>query len=427
MGLHFACRRAARLGWIVAALCLLFVQGGCALRITPTPEPAVIRFVVFGGTEDQYRPLIEAFQQERRHITVEWVDASPFSWPEADVWAASPFMRRFMLQNEVRTLDLRPFVERGDPFGDQEAAFKFDREDFAPGMLSLFEAARADDNGIWAIPNAIYVQAMYYNRDLFDRYGVAHPQIGWTWEDFEQAGQALYRPWEGIYGYTPDRQKNDPIAFIYQNGGRVFDDLNTPTRTTFDDPLTIEALEWYASLMHEKEAAATPMQAIEAYGISGPIATGVQQGRLAMWTGSLVREGGGLEGQEAGVNWGVAPMPTGRQPAAFAFATGYVISAGAQSPDACWEWIVYLSHQLPPEGMPVRKSVLASEAFEDQVGAEMAAVARAAIEQALFFGPQAWDIYGQFRTFDEALEKVYSGEMTASQAMQWAQGESRFR
>ena len=120
-------------------------------------------------------------------------------------------------------------------------------------------------------------------------------------------------------------------------------------------------------------------------------------------------------------------MPKGRQQAAFAFALGYVISARAQSPDACWEWIVYLSHQAPPEGMPVRKSVLASEAFEKEVGEEMAAVARTSIEHALFLGPKAWDIYGEFQTFNEALNKLYSGEMTASEAMYWAQEGSSFK
>jgi ABC-type glycerol-3-phosphate transport system substrate-binding protein len=415
--------RGLRAGSILAVLCLLVLQAGCAFRITPTPEPASITFACDPEGREYYEPLIEAFNRERGHISIELVTPPRFDWPDADVWAVSPFTRRFMLQEEVQTLDLRPFVERGDPYGVKDAAFKFDREDFSPGMLGLFE----DDAGIWAVPYAIYVQVMYYNRDLFDRYGVAYPQIGWTWDDFVRAGQALYRPWDGIYGYTPDRQKNDPISFIYQNGGRIFDDLNTPTRTTFDDPLTIEALDWYAGLMYEKGAAATPLQAIEAYGISGPNATGIQQGRLGMWTGDLTREGGGLEGQELEINWGVAPLPTGRQPAAFAFALGYVISARAQSPDACWEWIVYLSHQPPPEGIPVRKSVLASEAFEEEVGEAVAAVARTAIEHALFLGPEAWDIYGEFQTFNEALNKLYGGEMTASQAMQWAQENSSFR
>ena len=86
-----------------------------------------------------------------------------------------------------------------------------------------------------------------------------------------------------------------------------------------------------------------------------------------------------------------------------------------------------LSHQLPDEGMPVRKSVLTSEAFEDEVGEDVAAVARASIEQALFFSPEAWDVYGEFQTFNEALEKLYIGEMTATQAMQWAQEGSGFR
>ena len=40
---------------------------------------------------------------------------------------------------------------------------------------------------------------------------------------------------------------------------------------------------------------------------------------------------------------------------------------------------------------------------------------------------EAWEIYGQFQIFDEALEQIYSGKVSASQAMQWAQEKSTFK
>lgn len=408
----------------VAVLGLLLAQGGCSLPLPgPPPEPAEVSFACRPEEEAFYEPLVAAFQRERPHITVNLVRyGAGFDWPQADVWEVSPFTRRFMDRFGYEPLDLTPLIERGDPFGRQQAEFKFDREDFGD-LLELFQ----EGDEVWAVPSALYVQGLYYNRDLFARYGIAPPTAEWTWEAFLQAGKALYRPWDGVYGYTPDRDYNDPVSFIYQNGGRIFDDLKQPTRTTFDDLATIEALEWYAALMHEQEAAATPYQARQAWGISGPVRAGILAGTLAMWTGSITPGGDGVDGAELEIDWGVAPLPVGQQRAALGFALGYVISARAEDTDAAWEWLVYLTHQVPPRGIPARRSVLASQAFEDEVGADVAAAARASAEHVLLLSDEAWEIYGQFQTFNEALNMIYSGQATAAEAMTWAQEKSQFR
>ena len=88
---------------------------------------------------------------------------------------------------------------------------------------------------------------------------------------------------------------------------------------------------------------------------------------------------------------------------------------------------MFLTHQIPPYGMPVRKSLLESKEFEDEVGEDVAAVARYSIDHALLLSPEAWEIYGQFQTFSEALERIYAGQSTALEAMQWAQEKSAFK
>jgi multiple sugar transport system substrate-binding protein len=393
------------------------------MPFSPPPEPVEISFACDQEDEILYESLIADFQRQRPHITVNLVRyGGQFGWPEADVWDVSPFTRHFMDIYDYEPLDLMPFIERGDPFGRQQADFKFDREDFGD-LLDLFQ----DGDEVWAIPSALFVQGLYYNRDLFDEYRVAYPTLEWTWDDFLQAGKALYRPHEDVYGYTPDRTYDDPISFIYQNGGSIFDDPKYPTQTTFDHPATIEALEWYAALMHQHEAAATPYQARQAWGIGGAVRNGIQKGQLAMWTGYIMPGGDGLDGDPLEVNWGVAPLPQGKQRAAMGFTLGYVISANAQAPDAAWEWLVYLTHQVPPVGIPARKSVLASQAFEDQVGEDVAAAARASVDGVVLLSDEAWEIYGQFQTFNEALNMIYSGQATAGEAMMWAQEKSQFK
>ena len=146
-----------------------------------------------------------------------------------------------------------------------------------------------------------------------------------------------------------------------------------------------------------------------------------------MWSGDLSERGGRLDREGWDVNWGMVPLPIGKQSTTSAFASGYVISAQAQAPDACWAWISFLTRQSPRNGMPARKSVTESKEFEDQVGKDVAAVARMSIEHALFLDPSGWEIYGTFQILNEALRKVLGGTDSAQDAMEWAQQTSQYK
>lgn len=404
--------RITRWSALLLLAAILLTQAGC-VQITPTPEPATVLFPCPDEDKPYYEPLVEAFQAEHHHISVELIQPRQFDVSGLDIIGFAPFARRFLAQANIELRDLTPFIEQGETF---------DRQDFYPGLLDMF----TDDDGIWAVPFVVDLDVMYYNRELLDRYGVAYPTLDWTWDGFAAAAHAMYDPIDGVFGYVPHQQHADVLDFVYQNGGRIFDDLSEPTRTTFDDPLTIEAIEWYASLMFEHEAIPTPYQARQAYGLTGYVRTGVEEGRLGMWMGTLT-ERGGEAAQEAGIDWGVAPMPRGATSATFASVTGYSILADAEFPDACWEWISFLTRQVPLAGAPPRQSVLEDEAFDEQAGQDVAAVARASIEHALFLSPAAWDIYGTFQLFDEAVNKVTGGSTTAVEAMDWAQERSQYK
>jgi len=120
-------------------------------------------------------------------------------------------------------------------------------------------------------------------------------------------------------------------------------------------------------------------------------------------------------------------MPRGKTSAAFASVMGYSILSDAQYPDACWAWISFLPRQVPLGGAPPRQSVIESKAFEEHAGEDVAAVARASIEHALYLSPAGWDIYGTFQIFDEAIAKVTGGTASAAEAMDWAQGRSQYK
>jgi multiple sugar transport system substrate-binding protein len=404
--------RLARWPVLLLLAAALLLPTGC-VQITPTPEPATVSFPCSDQDEPYFESLAETFQKEHRHIAIELVQPPQYDVSGLDIIGFSPFARRFLDQAQIELLDLTPYIEQGETFG---------RQDFYPGLLDMF----SDEDGIWGVPYMVDLDVIYYNRDLFDRYDLAYPATEWTWDDFVRTAQAMYDPIDGVFGYVPHEQQADVIDFIYQNGGRIFDDLGEPTRTTFEDPLTIEALDWYAKLMFEREAIATPLQARQAYGVVGYVETGVEQGRLGMWMGTLAGRGGDAA-REAEIDWGIAPMPRGQAAAAFASVQGYSILSDAEFPDACWEWIAFLTRQVPLGGVPPRQSTIDSEAYAEQAGSDVAAVGRASIEHALFLSPKGWDIYGTFQIFDEAVAKVTGGTASAAEAMAWAQERSQYK
>jgi multiple sugar transport system substrate-binding protein len=408
-------RARTRLLWPkCAVICLLAISLlGCA-SLTPTPEPITISFAHLQADADLYERLASQFNEQYPHLTVElrpkgWDGLNDLGAGDADVLVGpAAILRRLWEQDGLLSLD--PFIEQDR---------SFDLNDFYPGTVELFTA----EGRVWAVPSGVDLLVMYYNQDLFDRHGVAYPDVGWAWNDFLNAGLALRDPDTGVFGYALAQVPLDPIMFIYQHGGRIFDDLQNPTRTTFDDPLTIEALEWYVKLIHEYNVAPTPDQLRKWGSDQTAVYRGIMQGRVGMWMGSLSERGGLMWPVRWSFNWGMAPLPREAQAATMADVEGYAISSQTRHVDAAWRWIAFLSQQMGSRLMPPRKSLAESVAYEQSAGSEVATVARASIEAAVIVDQGAF--VSQFEeaveVLTEALQEIVSGNAEPRAAMERAQ------
>jgi multiple sugar transport system substrate-binding protein len=403
-----------RSGLTYAAVCLLVVPlSGCGGGAIPTPEPVTIVFAHPDLDAEYYEALVQEFSESHSYITVEPVSSGT---DDADVFVDSQFAPSELRERD-NVLSLDPFIE-------QDASF--DLSDFYPGTVGLFTS----EGEVWAIPAGVDVVVMFYNQDLFDQYGVPYPENGWTWGDFLNRALALRDPDASVFGYAPTDRIVDSLSFIYQHGGRIFDDLQNPTRPTFDDPLTIEALEWYASLIHEHNVAPTQKQLYdEDLGGAGSAVVGVYLNKVGMWTGWLSERGGGRQASETWpgewkMRWGMVPLPRDAQSATPTFVEGYSISSQAQYPDACWQWISFLSERTPHRLMPARKSLAESIAYEQQVGSDVAAVARTSVESAVLLPPRLVEFGGVWGIFWRALDAIISGRSTPEEAMINAQQEA---
>ena len=43
------------------------------------------------------------------------------------------------------------------------------------------------DGRYWGVPQGIQVGVLFYNKELFDKAGVAYPSDEWTWEDLKSS------------------------------------------------------------------------------------------------------------------------------------------------------------------------------------------------------------------------------------------------
>ena len=155
--------------------------------------------------------------------------------------------------------------------------------------------------------------------------------------------------------------------------------------------------------------------------------TGVYRDKVGVWSGMLSDRGGRSWPTEWAMRWGIVPLPRDVQAATLTLVEGYYVSSETAYPEACWEWIAYLSKQLSTRQTPVRRSLVESPDYEQQVGREVAEVARLSLENALLLSPDLAEFEDALGLFDQAFEAILTQRSTPEEAMTWAQQQSRFK
>lgn len=406
--------RSLRRALMLPVLVLVLALPACG-RIGPPPEPVTIVFACERGDVAFYEPLAQRFNQENPRITVQVVGMDSRRLErDLDDAGVDVLTAAFSLRNLINSgalLNLDPWISQDDSFAP---------DDFYPGLLKLYTY----EGKTWAIPSGVDPLVMYYNRDLLERYGAPQPAVSWTWEDMLITALTVRDVEAGVYGYAPTFAMLDAMLFAYQHGGHLVDDWNNPVRTTFDDPLVIEALEWYSRLFLDEGVAPTPEEAMRAFGgreLAG--VNGVVQGKVALWTGFYSWRGGtSFWPRKWDFRWGMVPLPRDRESATLMSVEALAIASNTQHPQACWQWLAYLSRAMPGRLAPARRSVAGSGEFERLVGAEIAAAVRASLEHALIIPPDAPEILSRVgQPWQRAIEQIVSGEATAEEALRAAQ------
>jgi multiple sugar transport system substrate-binding protein len=359
---------------VMVAVLLLTACG--AKKATATPStggagssgPVQITYMEWGDPAelDVWKAIVADFEAANPNIKVN-VDVSDWDsyWTKLktllaantppDVFAMdAPLYRDY--QSRGVLLNLQPYIDKN------------------PGMLDgLFPntlTAYKTPDGYFGLPRDFQTIAVFYNKDMFDKAGVAYPKAGWTYDDLRATAKALTKDTNGDgkidqFGYVIDPWDFEPgmSEVIWAYGGDLISADHT--KTLLGDPKARQAFQFLHDMMFVDKSIPDPNTSSQYGGdlfLSGNAAM-IAMGHWAVPSYSTAK-----------FKWDVVPMPKGPVGQATSVnSAGFVVGKDSKNPEAAFAFIKFVESaagqtRLAQMGFacPVLESVAKSDAFLKQ-------------------------------------------------------------
>ena len=185
----------------------------------------------------------------------------------------------------------------------------------------------------WAVPKDYDTIALAYNKELFDKAGIAYPDDTWTWDTLRENAKKLTDADNGIYGFgAPNDTQSGYYNFVYQNGGFIFED----GKSGFDQEATQEAIQTWADLML-KDGVSPSLESFTDMGNDDQF----QAGKVAMvfvgsWMMSAYTSNEFIKDK-----FDVAVLPQGKQRASIYNGLGYAGAYNTANPEIVKDFIAF--------------------------------------------------------------------------------------
>ncbi|TYB83647.1 MAG: sugar ABC transporter substrate-binding protein [Kosmotoga sp.] len=319
-----------------------------------------------GRTEE----LISKFEEENPDINVNLTVMEP-----SDYWTKIRIMAMTGKLPDVFNMS-SGYIEEWATNGFLKDLTEYVETDINPDefFVNLFEAGSeiANTEEVYAVPFALVVTVLYYNKDMFDEAGLNYPDSTWDWFDFLNAAEKLTVDKDGDnkidqWGFWLYGRYAHIESWIYRNGGRLID----RSTMNFDpDENAVEALNFLCRLVTEFNVAPTPksMEGVRQQDV-------FPRGLAAMWIdGSWNIDNNRMIAAED-MNWGIAEVPVGPHgvaDSAYGWPDFIAMSAKTENADAAWKFIKFaagegLTMDMYMAGkIPSYKPLAYSEDFYDE-------------------------------------------------------------
>lgn len=232
-------------------------------------------------------------------------------------------------QQKGYALDLRRYV--------QADLDRVTIEDWDPVQYNAFFSP---DGKQYGLPKYHGALALFYNKDLFDKYHVDYPNETWNHDDYFAAMKRLVQDQDkngktDLWGSYTDTSWDRLQVHVNGWGGHFVDPHNS-SHSLMAEPAALQALQWLRARMWDDKVMATPLDVQKMGTNEAFIAEKVAMVEDGSWALKAILS-------EAKFRIGVAPFPKGpARRATLATTDGFGIYAGTKHPDAAWELMKFL-------------------------------------------------------------------------------------
>ena len=199
---------------------------------------------------DIYNDILDEFKEKHPEVTIvddSQGDESAFNNILSTDIASGTMANIFRIQGVANLseyidngliLDVQPYLDEDPEWGGG----------FTEGALSYYQVPGKE--GTYAIPMESGLIGVYYNKDLFDKYGVEYPDENTTWEEFKDKCKQLTQ--DGNYGtvFASSLDYYDPQ--VLSLGGEI---INEKGEFDITGDKTTAALQSLADLINVDKVA----------------------------------------------------------------------------------------------------------------------------------------------------------------------------
>ena len=370
---------------------------------TPVPVAVAaatrITFSAAGIDASTMEALVQRFQTYKPTITV----VRTLNLAATD----SPFLRTanttdcFVIPSLPTTPAERAALLDLQPLADADA--RFPRTDYPAAVL-----ARLTQNGrVTGLPLQLGLPALHANPAVLARAGIATPGRSWSLDPFRAAAQQAtngsganrsyrFATSDGVYSLN---------VWLAASGVLPVTDQNGTLAPAFTTPALPTAAQAYLDLLRTS----SPHTRLTGYTREpmpdesvGPLSAG----QVAFWLDATDRYGATGAITSTGT---LLPLPQDVNALPnFTVALAGYISAQSTQPEACWQWLRFLSDQaaLIPGSYPARTSQAATlaEPAASVYAAAAPALARTPASATDVFDDPQIDLFWFYRAIDRALQ-----------------------
>jgi multiple sugar transport system substrate-binding protein len=328
--------------------------------ITATPEPQAppaegTKMILRVGTGDSgeglnpHQEIIARFEEENPDILV-----------QLEAVAGRDYYTRLLTQ--IAANDAPDIMQ----IGDDAVPMFVDKGSFLP-LDAFINGAYPLETGIylpgvlepgqwqgqqWLLAKDFTPLGVYYNKKLFDQYGVEYPKDGWTWNDLLDKAKALTQDEDGdgkadVWGIQLTANWTTGFEYwVAAAGGRLISEDGTQFVGYMDSPETMEAVQFFADLYNIHQVAPPPTDFSLWAGGNAEFDNGKAAMRLfGRWPQAGYKD-------NPNIDLGVTGAPAGEVRANILFWGGFGIFSGTQHPEAAWR---FLSYYVGEQGSQVWK------------------------------------------------------------------------